>query len=476
MFSMLFGRRDSRRVPVRAVRADRLQLTPLESRDVPAPLSSWEFMPPGSEPTSPTVPPSYESMVPPGGDPTVVNLNVFGNTPDPTQPQQSLPRTTLDFALNGPDSSGIALAATPHPSTEVEDTFWFLSSAPGGDIALASPPTDAGLPPPPILFAPPIATTEQGDASGWSFGSDDPNWSFWSNNYIGAYYSGLGKGVVDEATGARDFFVETYYVIGDMFTIGADPEGVDPSRLNARLFHGAAQTAGDLDAAKEFDNHLVYSISTLSLGPLSESGYDAVVTGDSTEFSQQAGGFGAAVLVPYAGGRGWAYARGPLTATETPSSNIRSTLPVERITINGQPVRSSSIAPIDGGARSAGRVGIMGPRLGEPPPAVPKPIPAEPTPVAPIAGTPGFGSRYELPGDIANFAERFEPLLDRAVADQMRQVGVPEDMIGRVPGDPGSVLGSPCRGRYEYRAPAERALTNPPSTSTRPYWIRPFPK
>jgi len=48
----------------------------------------------------------------------------------------------------------------------------------------------------------------------------------------------------------------------------------------------------------------VFGIVTLGVGPLAESGYNAVITGDSTQFSQQAGGFGVMVLVAYAGVKG----------------------------------------------------------------------------------------------------------------------------------------------------------------------------
>ncbi len=63
-------------------------------------------------------------------------------------------------------------------------------------------------------------------------------------------------------------------------------------------------TAGNPEAATQFDNQLVFGIATLGVGPLAESGYNAVITGDSTQFSQQAGGFGVMVLVPYAGVKG----------------------------------------------------------------------------------------------------------------------------------------------------------------------------
>jgi hypothetical protein len=37
---------------------------------------------------------------------------------------------------------------------------------------------------------------------------------------------------------------------------------------------------------------------------------------------------------------------------------------------------------------------------------------------------------YQLPADIADFANRYQESLNRAIANRMRQVGVPEEMIG----------------------------------------------
>jgi hypothetical protein len=99
--------------------------------------------------------------------------------------------------------------------------------------------------------------------------------------------------------------VETVRTAGDLYTIyTTDVNNLDPSQLNSRLFQGAAATAGNPQAADQFDRHLVFGVATLGVGPLAESGYNAVVTGDSREFSQQAGGFGVMVLVPYAGVKG----------------------------------------------------------------------------------------------------------------------------------------------------------------------------
>ena len=39
-------------------------------------------------------------------------------------------------------------------------------------------------------------------------------------------------------------------------------------------------------------------------------------------------------------------------------------------------------------------------------------------------------SGYQLPAEIADFANRYQEPLNRAIADRMRQVGVPGEMIG----------------------------------------------
>ena len=158
----------------------------------------------------------------------------------------------------------------------------------------------------------------------------------------------MGDGAVNIATGARDTVVELGRTAADLYTIGGTNRGqfdpvrallfvrdpltaiwftddsqIDPSLLNSRLFQGAAQTAGNPQAAASFDNQLVFAITTLGVGPLVQSGYTAVESGDSTEFSQQAGGFGVMVLVPYAGGRGFAYIRGP-GIVEIPPGTVRA--------------------------------------------------------------------------------------------------------------------------------------------------------
>lgn len=40
------------------------------------------------------------------------------------------------------------------------------------------------------------------------------------------------------------------------------------------------------------------------------------------------------------------------------------------------------------------------------------------------------GPGYRLPAEVADFADRFQDALDRAIGNRMRRVGVPEDMIG----------------------------------------------
>jgi len=167
---------------------------------------------------------------------------------------------------------------------------------------------------------------------------DNPSgWNFWEDTYAGAFLSGLGEGAKNIATGAYDTVVElgrtgrdyaeaalsglwegadnviagAYDAVvelgrtgRDLVTIYRNWDGIDPSRLESRLFQGAVQTAGDPRAAAAFDFHLVYGIVTLGIGPLDECLYNAVVSGDWTQFSRQAGGFGVMTLVPYAGVRG----------------------------------------------------------------------------------------------------------------------------------------------------------------------------
>ena len=40
------------------------------------------------------------------------------------------------------------------------------------------------------------------------------------------------------------------------------------------------------------------------------------------------------------------------------------------------------------------------------------------------------GSNYQLPAEVIDFARRYRPLLEAVIAERMRRVGVPEDMIG----------------------------------------------
>jgi hypothetical protein len=148
---------------------------------------------------------------------------------------------------------------------------------------------------------------------------DNPSaWGdFWGGvaYYGGAFVEGLGEGATNIVTGARDAVVETVRTGGDLITIyTTDADKLDPAQLNSKLFQGAAQTAGNPAAAAQFDRQLVFGVATLGVGPLVQSGVHAVQTGDSTEFSKQAGGFGIMVLVPYGAGKGIAYLRGGAAA------------------------------------------------------------------------------------------------------------------------------------------------------------------
>lgn len=40
------------------------------------------------------------------------------------------------------------------------------------------------------------------------------------------------------------------------------------------------------------------------------------------------------------------------------------------------------------------------------------------------------GAGYQLPTDVADFADRYQDAINRAIENRMRQVGVPDDMIG----------------------------------------------
>lgn len=131
---------------------------------------------------------------------------------------------------------------------------------------------------------------------------DNPSgWSFWDDTYVGAFLSGLGEGAGNIATGASHTVVEMVRTGDDLVTVYSNWDNIDSSHLNSNLFQVAAATAGNPLAASQFDQHLAFGIATLGVGPLAQSGYNAVITGDSKEFSQQAGGFGVMVLVPYAG-------------------------------------------------------------------------------------------------------------------------------------------------------------------------------
>jgi hypothetical protein len=132
---------------------------------------------------------------------------------------------------------------------------------------------------------------------------DNPSsgWSFWEDTYVGAFLSGLGEGAVNIAIGARDAVVEVVRTGGDLVTVWSNWNNINPSRLNSKLFQGVIETADDSAAAASYERQLVFGIATLGGAPLVESGYNAIITGDSTEFSQQAGGFGVMTLVPSTG-------------------------------------------------------------------------------------------------------------------------------------------------------------------------------
>jgi len=97
--------------------------------------------------------------------------------------------------------------------------------------------------------------------------------------------------------------------------------------MRSSLFRGAADTAGDPDAAMKFDNTLLYGIVTMGVGPLAISGVKAAASGDSDEFSKQAGGFGVMVIAPYGIGRAIGYVRGPVVTVENPITNPVPELP-----------------------------------------------------------------------------------------------------------------------------------------------------
>ena len=74
---------------------------------------------------------------------------------------------------------------------------------------------------------------------------------FWDGvTYYGrAALEGLGEGLTNIATGAYDAVVELGRTGRDLVTIYSDWDNVDPSRLESKLFQGAAQTAGNPQAA-----------------------------------------------------------------------------------------------------------------------------------------------------------------------------------------------------------------------------------
>jgi hypothetical protein len=79
---------------------------------------------------------------------------------------------------------------------------------------------------------------------------DNPSgWSFWEDTYVGAFLSGFCEVAKNIATGAYDAVVELGRTGRDLVTIYSDWDNVDPSRLESKLFQGAAQTAGNPQAA-----------------------------------------------------------------------------------------------------------------------------------------------------------------------------------------------------------------------------------
>ncbi len=151
-----------------------------------------------------------------------------------------------------------------------------------------------------------------------------------------AFYEGYSQGAVNIVSGARDAIVETAKVGVDVATILTTDKGrfsprkcltaavslplavattsdleIDPTQMSSSLFRGAAETAGNPAVASKFDRQLGYGVATMGIGPLVDAGSKAAETGDSTEFSKAAGGFGVMVVAPYGVGRGIGYLRGP---------------------------------------------------------------------------------------------------------------------------------------------------------------------
>ena len=120
----------------------------------------------------------------------------------------------------------------------------------------------------------------------------------------GGFVEGLGEGASNLATGAVNTAEELANTASDLaYIYTTDPEDLDPTQFSSSLFQAAAQNGlQGQEAANQFDNQLVYGMTTLGVGPLFDSLGNAIATGDSTQFSQDAGGFALTVIVPYVGG------------------------------------------------------------------------------------------------------------------------------------------------------------------------------
>ena len=139
--------------------------------------------------------------------------------------------------------------------------------------------------------------------SGW----DD----FWSD--VGTYgkvifttpavIDGLKEGGTNLINGARDVLPEIGRTIIDLKIIATtNTNDLQPTSMNSKLFIGAADSASSPQAGQAFDRQLVLGIATMGVAPLVQTGIDAANTGDWSNFSKQAGGFGLMVVAPYVAG------------------------------------------------------------------------------------------------------------------------------------------------------------------------------
>jgi hypothetical protein len=136
---------------------------------------------------------------------------------------------------------------------------------------------------------------------------DNP--SIWTDNwftqagsgivyYGGAALEGLAEGAEDIIYGGREAVLEIRDIGSDLITIngGVYVEG----ELHSDLFRAAWQNGTDTQTEQNsFDNKLLTGISTLGTWPLLWSGVDAVRTGDSSQFSEDVGGFAALTIGGY---------------------------------------------------------------------------------------------------------------------------------------------------------------------------------